>query len=113
MKRLLDETEYRREKQLAYNKEHGIIPKTVTKAKKDIFQDALGSRAKTIEEFEENVNIAAEAVAEYMTEDELKQKVAKIRKEMEAAAKELNFIEAARLRDEMFAFQSLLKEKRY
>ena len=113
MKRLLDETEYRREKQLAYNKEHGIIPKTVTKAKKDIFQDALGSRAKTIEEFEENVNIAAEAVAEYMTEDELKQKVAKIRKEMETAAKELNFIEAARLRDEMFAFQSLLKEKRY
>jgi excinuclease ABC subunit B len=113
MKRLLDETEYRREKQIAYNKKHGIVPKTVSKAKKDIFQDALGSRAKTFEEFEENVNIAAEAAAEYMTEEELKKKIANIRKEMEAAAKELNFVEAARLRDEMFAFQSLLKAKRY
>ena len=112
MKKLLDETEYRRKKQLAYNEAHGIVPKSVKRAKKDIFEDALGSRAKTYEEFEQNVSMVAEEAAEYMDAEELKKKVANIRKEMEAAAKELNFIEAARLRDEMFAFQALLKEKR-
>ncbi|MEZ4828735.1 MAG: excinuclease ABC subunit UvrB [Bacteroidia bacterium] len=112
MKRLLDETEYRRAKQMAYNEEHGIVPKTVSKVNKDIFKDKIGSRAKTYEEFEENVDIAAEAVAEYLSEEELKKKISNIRREMEAAAKELNFIEAARLRDEMFAFQALLKERR-
>ena len=112
MAKLIEETEYRRKKQLAYNEEHGIIPKTVRRETKDIFESALGSRAKTYEEFEEKVNIAAEAAAEYMNEEELKKKIANIRKEMEAAAKELNFIEAARLRDEMFAYQAMLKERR-
>ncbi|MFK7920976.1 MAG: excinuclease ABC subunit UvrB [Bacteroidia bacterium] len=112
MQQLLDETDYRREKQTAYNKEHGIVPKSVRRETKDVFEDALGSRAKTFEEFEEKVGVAAEAAAEYMTADELKRKVSNIRKEMEVAAKELNFIEAARLRDEMFAYQSLLKDKR-
>ncbi len=112
MQKLIDETEYRRKKQLAYNEEHGITPKTVRRETKDIFESALGSRAKTYEEFETQVNIAAEAAAEYMTEEEIKKKVGNIRKEMEAAAKELNFVEAARLRDEMFAYQSMLKEKR-
>ncbi|MEM7657447.1 MAG: excinuclease ABC subunit UvrB [Bacteroidota bacterium] len=112
MKQLLDETEYRRGKQIAYNEEHGITPKTVRRATKDIFKEALGSRAKTYEEFETDVNLAAEEVAEYLTTDDLKGKIAEIRKQMEAAAKELNFIEAARLRDEMFAYQALLKERR-
>ncbi|MDX2247347.1 MAG: excinuclease ABC subunit UvrB [Bacteroidia bacterium] len=112
MKRLLDETEYRRSKQMAYNEKHGITPTTITKSNKDIFHDKLGSRTKTYEEFEAEVDLAAEAVAEYLSEDELKKKIANIRKEMEAASKELNFVEAARLRDEMFAFQALLKERR-
>ncbi|MCL4131899.1 UNVERIFIED_CONTAM: hypothetical protein GTU68_027396 [Idotea baltica] len=97
MKKLLDETEYRRKKQIAHNEEHGITPTSVSKIKKDIFQDALGSRAKTYE---------------YMTGDEIKKQIANIRKQMEAAAKELNFVEAARLRDEMFAMQALMKDKR-
>jgi len=111
MKKLIDETEYRRTKQLAYNEQHGITPKSVNRAKKDIFQDALGNRANTYEEFEENVTQAAEATAEYLSSDELAKKVREIRKKMETAAKELDFIEAARLRDEMFALQSVLKER--
>ena len=54
---------------------------------------------------------AAEAEAEYMDKEQIKQKIKNIRKEMEAAAKDLDFIEAARLRDEMFAYQALLKER--
>ncbi|MEL6631337.1 MAG: excinuclease ABC subunit UvrB [Bacteroidota bacterium] len=112
MKQLLDETEYRRAKQIAYNEKHGITPKTVSRESKDIFKSALGIRAKNFEEFEEEVNVAAEAAAEYMSEDELKKKISNIRKEMEKAAKDLDFLEAARLRDEMKAFQALLKERR-
>lgn len=112
MKKLIDETEYRRGRQIAYNEEHGITPRTVRRQTRDIFEDALGNRSKTYEEFEEKVNVAAEAAAEYMNEEELKKKISNIRKEMEAAAKDLNFIEAARLRDEMFAYQAMLKERR-
>lgn len=111
IQQLLDETNYRRAKQMAYNEEHGIIPTSVKKSNKDIFESALGTRAKTYEEFEEKVNVAAEQAAEYLTEDELKKKVTTIRKEMEAAAKDLDFVEAARLRDEMLAYQALLKAR--
>jgi excinuclease ABC subunit B len=111
MQQLLSETEYRRGKQMAYNEAHGITPRSVKRVKKDIFQDALGSRAQTYEEFETKVSLAAEAVAEYMSADELKKKISNIRKAMETAAKDLDFIEAARLRDEMYAYQALLKER--
>lgn len=112
MKKLIDETEYRRGRQMAYNTEHGITPRSVKKSKKDIFQEALGDRTKTYEEFDHDTSLAAEEAAEYMNSDDLKQRIVGIRKLMEAAAKELNFVEAARLRDEMFAFQALLKERR-
>ncbi len=111
IQQLLDETEYRRTKQLAYNQAHGITPQTVKKSKKDIFQDTLGMRAKSYDEFEEAVNVAAEATSEYLTTDQLKKKIQEIRKKMETAAKELDFIEAARLRDEMYAMQSVLKDR--
>ena len=111
IRQLQEETDYRRAKQIAYNEAHGIVPRTVKRESRDIFQDALGSRAKTYEEFEERVQVAAEEAAEYLSTDELKKKISHIRKEMELAAKELNFVEAARLRDEMFAYQALLKER--
>lgn len=112
MQKLLDETEYRRKKQIAYNEKHGIVPKTVKKGKGDIFGSALGSRGKSYKQSEDLVSIAAEAAAEYMTTDGLKQRIAETRKKMEAAAKELNFIEAARLRDEMYALQAMMKDRR-
>ncbi len=113
MKKLLDETAYRRTKQIQYNELHNITPRSTTRHTRDIFHDALGTRAKTYEEFEEKVTaIAADVEAEYLTADDLKKKIANIRKQMEVAAKDLNFMEAARLRDEMYAFQSMMKDKR-
>ena len=112
MKQLINETEYRRGRQIAYNEAHGIVPQSVSRGRKDIFQDALGDRTKAYESFDSQPTLAAEDAAEYMSSDDLKDKIAGIRKLMEAAAKELNFVEAARLRDEMFAFQALLKERR-
>lgn len=111
MKKLIDETEYRRAKQMAYNEKHGIVPQTVKKANKDIFQSALGSRQSDYEQSEPALSQAAEAQAEYMSREQLEDKIKAIRKQMEKAAKELDFIEAARLRDEMFSYQALKKER--
>ncbi|MDX1906787.1 MAG: excinuclease ABC subunit UvrB [Bacteroidia bacterium] len=111
MKKLLDETAYRRTRQIAYNEAHGITPRSVVRPTTDIFQSTLGNRSKTYDEFSEQVGMAAEAASEYMSGDELKKKITTIRKEMETAAKELDFVEAARLRDEMYAYQALLKER--
>ncbi|RMG60119.1 MAG: excinuclease ABC subunit B, partial [Bacteroidetes bacterium] len=111
IRKLQEETEYRRAKQIAYNEEHGIVPQSVRRESRNIFESALGHRANSYEEFEERVQVAAEEAAEYLSTEELKKKINSIRKEMEVAAKELNFIEAARLRDEMFAYQALLKER--
>jgi excinuclease ABC subunit B len=113
IQKLVDETEYRRKKQMAYNEEHGITPTTVTKnvkASKDIFSSSLGKRNKDFDASEEVAAIAAEPDTEYMSKDDVQKKIKEIRKAMEVAAKDLDFIEAARLRDEMFAFQSLLKQ---
>ncbi|MEL6191313.1 MAG: excinuclease ABC subunit UvrB [Bacteroidota bacterium] len=111
IQKLLDETEYRRTKQLKYNEEHGIVPTSVKRIDKDIFESALGNRAKNYEEFEETVSVAAEEAAEYMSKEDLEKKIKAIRKEMEKAAEDLEFIEAARLRDEMLAFKALLKDR--
>ncbi|MEM6264310.1 MAG: excinuclease ABC subunit UvrB [Bacteroidota bacterium] len=111
IQQLLDETDYRRKKQMAYNEKHGVVPKTVVKQHRDIFQDALGPRTSSYEVTEEVSTAVAEDAAEYMTRDDVKEHITKIRKAMEKAAKELDFIEAARLRDEMFSYQALLKEK--
>ncbi len=111
IQKLLDETNYRRTKQIAYNEEHGIVPKTIVKSNRDIFQDAIGTRKPDYEMDEPTLSRAAEEQAEYMDREQLEKRIRAVRKQMEAASKELDFIEAARLRDEMFAFQALLKEK--
>lgn len=105
---LLDVTEYRRAKQIAYNEEHGIVPTTIIRSNEDIISKALGRKPKEEIEEVETVMVAAEQKAEYMSKDEIDKKIRELRKEMESAAKELNFIEAARLRDEMFAYQAQL-----
>ncbi|MFK7969382.1 MAG: excinuclease ABC subunit UvrB [Bacteroidia bacterium] len=112
MQKLIDETEYRRKKQMAYNEEHGITPTTVVKnvkASKDIFSTALGNRTKDFDLKDEVISIAAEPDTDYLSKEDIQAKIKEIRKQMEVAAKDLDFVEAARLRDEMFAFQSLLK----
>ncbi len=110
MQKLIDTTEYRRRKQTEYNLKMGITPKTVKREAKDIFLDALGARNVSYEEVPSDTGIAAEANAEYMTAEQLTAKITETKKKMEAAAKDLDFIVAAKMRDEMFLYQSKLKE---
>lgn len=112
MQQLLDETEYRRKKQIAYNEAHGIVPTTIVRENEDVFQDALGRKKDGFGVQDDVLATATEAEVEYMTSEEVEQRIRDIRKAMEAASKELNFIEAARLRDDLFALQGVLKERK-
>ncbi|OQX98445.1 MAG: excinuclease ABC subunit B [Bacteroidetes bacterium 4572_117] len=111
MQRTIDATNLRREKQLKYNQENNITPRQIKKATTSI----LGSGTKTKENIYINDNIpsiAADPVVQYMDEDALVKTIEKTKKTMKKAAKELDFIEAARLRDEMYELEKLLKEKK-
>jgi excinuclease ABC subunit B len=118
MQKTIDETTRRREKQIAYNIEHNITPKTVRKSKEQVFAqtsvlDIKGFDPKNphaLSAEEGPVTLAAEEQAEYVTIPQLEKGIAKIRKEMEKAARDLDFMEAARLRDEMFALKKRLEE---
>ena len=112
MQNTMDETERRREKQMAYNLEHNITPKALKKEKHLILRQtkvADGSQNKTYEK-EETVSLAAEPSVKYQSKDDIKKTIEKTRKAMEKAAKELDFIEAARLRDQMFELEKLAKK---
>ena len=120
MQKTIDETNRRREKQVAYNIEHGITPTTIIKTKAQIFAqgsvlDVKGydpSNPYAIAPDEELVNVAAEDQAEYKTIPQMEKGIGKIKKEMEKAARDLDFMEAARLRDEMFKMQKELEGMR-
>ncbi len=117
MERTIEETNRRREKQMKYNLHHGIIPKTVGKSKDEILEQTSvldfserKSRSKAYVEVDE-VSIAADPVVQYMSKEELTKAIDKSRKEMQKAAKEMDFLMAARLRDEMFALEKVFEER--
>lgn len=118
MQKTIDETNRRREKQIAFNIEHGITPRTVIKSTKDVFAqtsvlDIKGydpANPYAIAPDEDLVTVAAEEQAEYKTIPQMEKALSKIKKEMERAARDLDFMEAARLRDEMFSLQKKLEE---
>jgi excinuclease ABC subunit B len=116
MKRTIDETERRRQKQIAYNLDHGLVPTALNKSKASILGastvvvDAKGNLARPYVESEQ-INYAADPVLQYMTKEELQKAITKTRKAMEVAAKAFDFAEAARLRDEMFALEKLFGSK--
>lgn len=115
MQEAIDETNRRRQIQLEYNAEHGITPKTVIKTRDAILSQTKVANAKRpgknyyIEP--EEPTLAADPVMNYLSPQELTKLADTTRKAMEKAAKELEFMEAARLRDEYLAIQKLMKEK--
>jgi excinuclease ABC subunit B len=118
MQKTIDETNRRREKQIAYNIEHGITPRTVEKTRQQVFAqtsvlDIKGFDPKNpyaIGPDDDLVTVAAEEQPEYKTIPQMEKAISKIKKEMEKAARDLDFMEAARLRDEMFVLQRKLEE---
>ncbi|HEY0742658.1 MAG TPA: excinuclease ABC subunit UvrB [Chryseosolibacter sp.] len=110
----IEETNRRRSVQEEYNKKHGIVPKTVLKSKDSILgqtkvADSKKGKRAYIEE--EEATLAADPVVAYLSKDELQKMAERTRKAMEKAAKELEFMEAAKLRDEYTALQKLIAEK--
>ena len=113
MQRTIDSTNRRREKQLKYNIENDITPTQIIKSSREIVGYASVGMKVKVKGYsgDEPTNLAADPVVQYMSVPALEKAIAKLKKEMEAAAKELDFYEAARLRDEMYRYQEILKEK--
>ncbi|WP_018476799.1 excinuclease ABC subunit UvrB [Pontibacter roseus] len=116
MQRAIDETTRRRATQMAYNIEHGITPRTILKTKDEIFEQTsvADNKKKEVKIYAgpEEVSIAAEPVIQMMKRDELEKLIKKTEKQMEAAAKDLDFLQAAKYRDELAELRQLLKSKR-
>jgi excinuclease ABC subunit B len=115
MRVTIDETTRRREKQIAYNADHGITPKTVGKSKEAIIEqtsvvDFKGGVQRAYVESEE-ITVAADPIVQYMSKGDLKKAIDNTKKDMLAAAKDMDFLTAAKLRDEMFALEKMLAEK--
>ena len=105
MQKTIDETEYRREKQIAYNTKNNLIPKALNKS----LDSALSKNSVSTYSYELEAARAAEPESEYLTKGELEKKIREKRKLMEQAAKALDFIIAAQLRDEIKSFQGKLE----
>jgi excinuclease ABC subunit B len=119
MQKTIEETERRREKQIAYNIANNITPTQIVRSKQSIMgQTAIadGSEPGRNEHKyyagpDENA-VAADPVIAYMSHDQLEKSIATTKKQMEKAARDLDFVQAAKLRDEMFALEKLLKDKK-
>jgi excinuclease ABC subunit B len=116
MQRTITDNEHKREKQVAYNALHGITPTTVFKSKEDILKQTSVADAKTGGEEAhyyvepEEISIAADPVVQYMSKPQLQKAIDETQKRMQRAAKDLDFMEAARLRDDLFALQKKMDE---
>ena len=132
MQQTIDETSRRRALQLAYNEEHGITPQAIVKARNKIIgldldddepKKSTGTRgskpAKTGKtkpdmyerEYMHSVDIAADPVIPYMNDEEMQRAINRLRSDMVQAAKNMDFMEAARMRDELMKMELLLKER--
>ena len=116
MQRTIDTTNHRREKQLKYNEEHNIVPQQIVRSKDSIMNQTTVAnfQPKTSEtkNYTENntTSLAADPVVKYMTHAQLEKAISKTKGQMLKASKALDFIEAARLRDEMKQYKDLLSD---
>ena len=111
MRRTMDETTRRREKQLAYNEQHGIVP---TQIVKNTFSSLGQTQMTGVEPYayiEPEPNLAADPVVQYMNKAQLEKAIERTKKQMMEAAKSLDFLEAAQFRDELIKLEDLLKSK--
>jgi excinuclease ABC subunit B len=120
MQRTIDETIRRRKRQIAYNFEHNITPTTIYKSKEAIMEqtsviDGSKGRAATAQKiYIENKNaaaIAAEPTSSY-SDNDLEEKIKRLKKQIEKAAKELDFLEAARLKNELLPLQKISEDRK-
>jgi excinuclease ABC subunit B len=115
MKKTIDETARRREKQMAFNKKHGITPTPIKKSISNTLAQGKSEKSQLPKMYsEETVTtaIACDPIVEYMSAEQLQKSIERTRKLMQAAADKMDFIEAAQYRDEMFKLQELLKNKK-
>ncbi len=105
MQRTIDETNRRREKQMEYNKEHNIIPTQIYKTERNV----LGRDVSAYEQSRESNGVLEDPIVAHMTKEQLTKAVAAAKKEMEKAASELDFMRAAKFRDEMKALKQRLE----
>ena len=111
----LDETNRRREKQVQYNLEHGITPLTVGKSREAIIEqtsvaDFKSGTAKAYAGPDDN-SIAADPIVQYMSKKQLQDAINSAKKNMDKAAKAMDFLDAAKFRDEMYALEKVLEGK--
>lgn len=112
MQQTIDETNRRREKQLAYNERHGITPKQIVKNTVSVLGGGrLQTATETYAYVELEPSLVADPVVQYMTRPQLEKAIAQARKQMTEAAKKLDFLEAAQYRDEMLKLQDMLDQK--
>ena len=115
MQLAIDETNRRRKVQQDYNEAHGIKPQTIIRSKESILgQTKVADSKKSARKYyieDEEKSLAADPVMTYLSKEELTTMADRTRKAMEKAAKELEFMEAARLRDEYLAIQKLIETK--
>jgi excinuclease ABC subunit B len=114
MRKTIDETARRRALQIKYNEEHGMVPTPLNKSREKILEqtkvaDGDPSTRQLKYEYNEELPLVADPVVQHMSNEQLDKAIANTRKQMEKAAKELDFIEAARLRDELYALESRKK----
>jgi excinuclease ABC subunit B len=116
MQRTIDTTNHRREKQLKYNEVHGITPTQIKRSTDSILNQTAvanfspGNSSEKVYVENETINVAADPVVKYMTHGQLEKAISNTKSKMLKASKALDFLEAARLRDELAQYQSLLKE---
>jgi excinuclease ABC subunit B len=114
MRKTIDETNRRRVIQNKYNEDHGTVPIQLKKTKEQIMgqTSVLNIRAEKeyYVESDEAYGVASDPVADYFNEDQLNKLIGETKKKMKQAAKDMDFLEAARLRDEMFDYENRIKE---